>query len=215
MARNHYGIYSGLVEDNTAGAGRLTVKVPALFEDDTVVARPALPYGVFFLPEKGCKVWVQFEGGVSTLPVWTGVQQLADEWPEPPPDGRMLLTRAGHTLHLHDADDKEQVVLTDGGGGHRLTLDKEGATLAHHDGHAVKLTRDGVSVRHGTGTAEIVLTNGNVTIKAGKSSITLSADGVITLNNGSQPLARIGDQGIGNLGAPAPLTPPGNPTVFA
>ncbi|MFE0250669.1 phage baseplate assembly protein V [Streptomyces sp. NPDC059010] len=200
MARDHYGIYSGLVKDNTAGAGRLTVTVPALFEDDTVLARPALPYGVFFLPEKGCKVWVQFEGGESTLPVWTGVQQLSDEWPEPPPAGRMLLTKAGHTLHLHD---------------------KDGVTLTHHDGHAVKFTRDGASVRHGTGTAEIVLAKGNVTIKAGASSISLSADGVaisgpkITLNNGSLPLARLTDQGIGNLGAPVSLILPGNPTVLA
>ena len=79
MPDKYFGKYSGLVVDNMdpEQLGQLRVSVPAIFpEDELMLARPALPYGIFFVPEVGTKVWVEFEGGDTGLPIWTGVQSV-------------------------------------------------------------------------------------------------------------------------------------------
>src|SRR4051812_8575714 len=105
MADPYYGVYGGGVDTNDAGQGGLGVRVPAVFPGGEVIeARPCLPYGVLFLPESGDKVWVQFEGGEPTLPLWTGVQQTGDAWPDDPapPGARTLRTPSDHRLVLDD-----------------------------------------------------------------------------------------------------------------
>src|SRR6516162_8127190 len=93
----YFGKYTGIVQDNRDDQklGQLTVTVPSIFDSsETVVARPALPYGFFFVPENQAKVWVEFEGGDTGLPLWTGVQYVAGEWPPEasinPPQKRVI-----------------------------------------------------------------------------------------------------------------------------
>src|SRR6185369_16812132 len=84
MAEGYFGKYTGIVKDNgdDEKLGQVMVSVPALFPPaELVVARPALPFGYYFVPEKEAKVWVEFEGGNSDLPLWTGLQYVAGEWP--------------------------------------------------------------------------------------------------------------------------------------
>lgn len=70
MPETCFGKYTGIVKDNRDDQklGHLKVFVPAIFpaddEEDVVIARPALPYGFYFVPEKDAKVWVEFEGGI-------------------------------------------------------------------------------------------------------------------------------------------------------
>ena len=53
MADRYHGVYGALVDGNDAGEGVLSVTIPAVFPaGEAVQARPCLPYGVLFLPEK-------------------------------------------------------------------------------------------------------------------------------------------------------------------
>src|SRR2546423_11085755 len=109
MPDKYFGKYSGLVVDNMdpEQLGQLRVSVPAIFpEDELMLARPALPYGIFFVPEVGTKVWVEFEGGDTGLPIWTGVQSVPGEWATEaqaePPRKRLIKTPAEHLILFND-----------------------------------------------------------------------------------------------------------------
>jgi uncharacterized protein involved in type VI secretion and phage assembly len=74
-----FGKYRGVVRDNadTLGRGRLLVVVPQVLEDQEVWAMPCVPYagkdrGFFAMPEKDTGVWIEFEAGNPSFPIWTG-----------------------------------------------------------------------------------------------------------------------------------------------
>jgi uncharacterized protein involved in type VI secretion and phage assembly len=77
---HHFGKYSGKVVDNAdpLKKGRLKVEVPDVFGAGVGVwALPCVPYagsqvGFKSLPEAGTNVWVEFEKGDVSYPVWTG-----------------------------------------------------------------------------------------------------------------------------------------------
>ena len=129
MADLYFGKYSGIVRDNRDAdeLGILLVSVPTIFpEDEQVPARAALPYGMFFVPENETHVWVEFEGGDTASPLWTGVQHVAGTWaPEArknPPTVRAFKTAAGHLLLFDDTEGSESVLLVDGKNAHELTF---------------------------------------------------------------------------------------------
>jgi phage baseplate assembly protein gpV len=72
----YFGVYRGLVVDNKDPQGhrRVTVKVPQLTGD--FVSDWAWPQENGFakvqVPDIGEGVWVMFEGGNSSYPIWTG-----------------------------------------------------------------------------------------------------------------------------------------------
>ena len=79
--RSHFfGKYRGKVVDNNdllGGRGRLQVTVPAVLGDNPVWAVPCVPYagpdvGFFYLPPVDAGVWIEFEGGDPSYPVWAG-----------------------------------------------------------------------------------------------------------------------------------------------
>jgi hypothetical protein len=75
-----YGKYRGVIVDNhdvLKNKGRLKVKVPAVLGEEEVWAMPCVPYagkdvGLFLTPEKDTGVWVEFEAGDVSHPIWTG-----------------------------------------------------------------------------------------------------------------------------------------------
>jgi len=118
MADKHFGKYTGIVVENRDddNLGRLQVSVPSILEeDDLITAVPALPYGYFFVPEVGNKVWVEFEGGELGLPLWTGVQYVPGEWADEgianPPQKRVVRSPTGNYLLLSDRQGEEGVKL--------------------------------------------------------------------------------------------------------
>ena len=72
----YFGVYRGLVVDNKDPQGhrRVTIKVPQLTGD--FVSDWAWPQENGFakvqVPDIGEGVWVMFEGGNSSYPIWTG-----------------------------------------------------------------------------------------------------------------------------------------------
>jgi hypothetical protein len=243
----YFGKYSGVVKDNRddTDQGIVTVTVPTIFPaDEIVAARPALPYGVFFVPEVDTGVWVEFEGGDSEFPLWTGVQHTQATWaPEAavsPPTARAVRTPSGHLLVFDDTSGSESVLLTDGVHSHLLRFDADGVTVTDGtNGHEVVLSSSGITVTdgvnqhsvvldssgvglvHGGGSTRVALAPASLTLSSGASSIELAASGVtitgpqVKLGGAGAALGvmRLTDQGIGNLGAPVPLMPPGSLVV--
>jgi hypothetical protein len=214
MADGYFGIYAAAVTANDDGGGVLQVKVPSLFPNgEAVAARPALPYGVLFLPEVGSKVWVQFEGGEPTLPVWTGVHQLDDEWDTDPapPAARVLRSRTDQRVVLDDTSGSEGVSVLHGGKAHAVRLDAAGVVVEHDAGHRLTLSSSSVTIE--VGQAKVVVETGTVTISLGASSLEVGPAGitvkgpVVQLGGAVAPVVRAGvDIGVGNLGAPVVMT---------
>lgn len=131
----YYGKYSGEVIDNhdTDQAGKITVKVQSVFGKDLqVVARPCLPYGHFFIPAVGTKVWVEFEAGDPNFPIWVGTWYPAGATPPKaalnPPDNRVIQTASGHTIEVMDKDTEEKIVIKHKGNSF-ISIDKDGTVI--------------------------------------------------------------------------------------
>lgn len=221
MAEQYFGKYTGIVADNRDAEvlGRVKVSVPAIFPpDETVLARPALPYGFCFVPEKGAKVWVEFEGGDPGLPLWTGVQYVAGEWPPEgkadPPQYRVVRSAAGHVLLFDDKAGEEKVEIADGAHHHRITLSSDGITL-EHGGSGHRLTIGSGNIRAELdGGAAIELSGSGVKVDGGMGVVEVKGS-TIRLGEGALQVLRVGDSGIGNLGAPVIMTVAGNTKVLA
>lgn len=178
------GKYRGTVEDveDPMQAGRLRVKVPAVLGADEVSgwALPCVPFagdgvGLVTLPEVGAQVWVEFEGGDPSFPIWTGCLWSGSEGSHPLPDAaaegghqvRLLRTPKGHELLLDDQDDAESITIRD------------------KHGNEILLNGDGISIVEAGGSSQIVLTDSDITIEVGGSSLTIS-DSKIELTASSE-----------------------------
>jgi uncharacterized protein involved in type VI secretion and phage assembly len=114
--RNHYfGKYRGTVIDNDdpTRRARLKVRVPDVLGELEVWAMPSVPYagnkvGFFFLPDPKCGVWVEFEAGNKSFPIWSGCFWADDQLPEQATGAlkKVLRTKAS-TLVLDD--DKHEI----------------------------------------------------------------------------------------------------------
>jgi hypothetical protein len=75
-----YGKYRGTVSNNVdpEGTARVQVTCPAVFGDGRLNwALPASPFagsgvGLVLVPPVGANVWVEFEGGDTRRPIWSG-----------------------------------------------------------------------------------------------------------------------------------------------
>jgi type VI secretion system (T6SS) baseplate-like injector VgrG len=77
--RQYWGKYRGTVieNDDPLAMGRLLVEAPQVPAVAENWAMPCVPYagfqvGFFAMPEIGANVWVEFEGGNPSFPIWTG-----------------------------------------------------------------------------------------------------------------------------------------------
>ena len=198
MGSEYFGKYSGIVKDNSddQNLGQLQVSVPALFPpDDLVAARPALPYGLFFVPEKDQRVWVEFEGGDPGLPIWTGVQSIPGAWPDEakanPPQKRVIKTASGHVLAFDDKSGEEGIQVTDGVNKHSVTLNKDGIQVT--DGvnkHSVTLNNNGIQVTDGVNKHSVTLNKDGIQVTDGVNNhnVTLNKDGIDVTKGGSLAL---------------------------
>jgi phage gp45-like len=188
-----YGKYSGEVVDDRDEnqRGALKVKVPAVLDELEVWARPCLPYGHFFIPPVGTKLWVEFEGGDTAHPLWVGTWYADGEVPAParvsPPSARVLQTASGHSVELDDTAGEERVLVR-----HKadsfVSVDKDGsvlvanqkganlylnardgqATLTAEHGHMVTLTGDGITLATREGVTLELTAAGKVKVNAAK-----------------------------------------------
>lgn len=130
----YYGKYRGLVEENDdpKNMGRLKAKVPELLGDEvTGWALPCVPYagdgsGQYTIPEPDTGVWIEFEGGDLSRPIWTGCWWGKDELPEDEggssgePSTRILRSEEGLMVSLDD--DGKKIRVSDENGNNLLEI---------------------------------------------------------------------------------------------
>lgn len=165
--QHFFGKYRGTVVsvDDPEEMGMISVKVPGVFKEDFEVqkAMPCVPFagkdhGFVTIPEVGDGVWVEFEGGNPSQPIWSGFWWASGEMPDPKgPLVRTFITTAGHKLILDDDGNKVQ--------------------LLHKDGGEITTTDNDITIK--IGDTSIVLTKDDITMKVGASptapSIKISA----------------------------------------
>ncbi|MEO7651420.1 MAG: phage baseplate assembly protein V [Bryobacteraceae bacterium] len=131
-----FGKYRGIVTDNNdpTGRGRLEVLVPAVMSGQPVWAMPCVPYagknmGLYAIPEKGTGVWIEFEAGNTSYPIWVGCFWGDGQAPRNAQDGeskpalKILRTEKGLMLTLDDS--AEVITLSDSSGANVISIEAQ------------------------------------------------------------------------------------------
>jgi phage baseplate assembly protein gpV len=128
LRSRYFGKYRGMVSEIDAATMRVRATVPALSEQDLGWATPCVPYagpdvGFTMLPEVGSGVWIEFEAGDLSYPIWVGCYWHDGEVPgDSTEDKKAIFTSAGSlvldneagSLTLEDMDGNKVVVDADG-----------------------------------------------------------------------------------------------------
>jgi uncharacterized protein involved in type VI secretion and phage assembly len=157
-ARSRYfSKYRGTVKDNAdpTNRGRLKVEVPAVLGTLTAWAMPCVPYagkgvGFYSLPEAGTGVWVEFEAGDPSYPIWTGCFWADNELPDKGGAAVKIWKTDEVTVRV---DDKAKELKAEVSGGAKLTMKKDAETKAGENTHTV--SSNGVVSKVGKNKAEI------------------------------------------------------------
>jgi len=146
-----YGKYRGIVTDVDAGTMRIKANVPAVLPGaPTGWCAPCVPYagpqvGFLMLPEVGSGVWIEFEGGDVSFPIWTGCYWSVGDVPSSAAaDVKSIVTTAG-TLSFDNGGDS---VTLAGSAQNTVVLDSSGATVTAGTGK-IEVGASGVSVNSG------------------------------------------------------------------
>ena len=94
-----------------------------------------------------------------------------------------------------------------------VVLGGSGVAVQTNTGQKVELTSSGVTIQTAAG-QKIEMTPAGITIDAGPTLVTITG-AVVKLGPGAVPVIRIGDMGVGNLGAPVVMTVSTNTMVLA
>lgn len=178
VENRYYGKYRGKITDtqDPKQLGRLKAKVPELLGDQEIGwALPCLPYGgtkdtgLFLVPEVGSNVWIEFESGNLSHPIWTGTWWSEPSGNEVPSEAQMteptvkiLKTKAGHRIELHDSDGQEKILITNKDGS-IVEMDYSGTVISSDNGRSsIKLDAQGITLSRGAN--KIKITDISVTI---------------------------------------------------
>jgi hypothetical protein len=179
LDNRYYGKHRGYVSNVTdpLSLGRLKAYVPRLLgEAETGWAMPCAPYagpdqGLYTVPDVGAGVWIEFEGGDLSRPIWSGTwwgkpgnedigqadstaraAPAASEIPKEhyperivEPGVRMLKTATGHYILLDDRQGSARVEIRDYVG-NRIILSSEGLQV---------LVNNETTVNEGSQSAEV------------------------------------------------------------
>ena len=166
-AAPHYGKYRGIVTDNQDpnNLGRLKARVPEVLLDvETGWALPAAtPYsgdgsGLYTVPEPGAGVWIEFEAGDVSRPIWSGCW-----WG----DGQLPKNNSGTA-----ATPSMKIIRSEQG--LMVTMDDDGQTIH-------------VSDQNGQNMLEIQVQPGKITIK-GATKAVVEAPQIELVENSTHPV---------------------------
>jgi hypothetical protein len=151
-----FGRYRGLVREIGTGAnlGLIKVIIPGIYgsrelspwaEPAPALAGPG--YGALILPQEDDYVWVDFEEGNPSSPVWSGACWASPE--EVPsdlgPQARGLRSPQGHRVIVDDENDSIQIIHRTGA---RLVIEDKTITLQAAKGKIV-LSESGIDFNDG------------------------------------------------------------------
>jgi uncharacterized protein involved in type VI secretion and phage assembly len=146
-----FGKYRGTVTDVDAATMRIKANVPAVLPNvPTGWCTACVPYagpqvGFIMLPEVGSGVWIEFEGGDVSFPIWSGCFWRSDEVPsDASATVKTIVTSAGSIAFDNDAS---SVALTDASSD-SVTL-SGGAVTTESGGGKIVADASGVSLNDG------------------------------------------------------------------
>jgi len=130
----YFGKYRGIVKDNEdpEKLGRIRALVPEVLED--VVsgwALPCTPYagtgtGQYTIPPKDAGVWIEFEAGDVSRPVWTGCWWASDSLPQDNAGNRttppLKIIRSEKGLMVTMDDGSQTITVSDSNGNNMVEI---------------------------------------------------------------------------------------------
>ena len=132
----YFGKYRGRVTDNNdpTGRGRLQVLVPAVMGEEAVWSLPCMPYagnnmGTYLMPEIDTGVWVEFEAGNPSYPIWVGCFWGDGQAPhdaagsDASPPLKIVRTKEGLMITLNDAE--RVISVSDADGSNVVSIDAQ------------------------------------------------------------------------------------------
>ncbi|MFQ5793433.1 MAG: phage baseplate assembly protein V [Candidatus Bipolaricaulia bacterium] len=135
MHSRYFGKYRGLVRDvdDPENLGRIIAQVPEVYgeEVDSPWALPSIPYsgdgeGQFMIPPIGAGVWIEFEAGDVSRPIWSGCWWGGGELPKDnsgtaaTPPLKIIRSEKGLMVTLDDGS--QTITLSDEKGSNMLTI---------------------------------------------------------------------------------------------
>jgi uncharacterized protein involved in type VI secretion and phage assembly len=141
-----FGKYRATIvnSEDATSRGRVKVRVPAVMGSAEIWALPCLPLagpgmGAYLIPEVGAGVWVEFEAGDPSYPIWSGgywgdgQAPVDNEGTSASATLKVIRSKEGLMVTLND---KEQVI---------TVSDKEGKNVVTIDVTAGKITVKGAT----------------------------------------------------------------------
>jgi type VI secretion system (T6SS) baseplate-like injector VgrG len=156
-----YGKYRGVVADTNdpLQVGRLQARVPeVLGEAQSGWALPCAPYGgagcgLFTIPPVGAGVWIEFEAGDPSRPVWTGTWWGTGDVPSDEQGAtaqtttKILRSEFGLIVSLDDS--KKTITLSDSSGTNLISIKTTEGTIDVKSSTSV--TIEASTIYHGQG----------------------------------------------------------------
>ncbi len=152
LRNRFFGKYRGSVTDVDPGTLRIKANVPSVLPGaSTGWCRPCVPYagngvGFAFIPEVGSGVWIEFEGGDVSYPIWAGCYwRDGEQPPDATPSVKTIVTKSGHKFLLDD--DAGTITITDSSN-NKITLSSDGIAL-QRGSSSIELSDSEVNINDG------------------------------------------------------------------
>lgn len=134
LSSRFYGKYRGVVTEVDEATFRVKAKLAGVLADQTTGwARPCVPFaakgiGMAFLPAVGAGVWIEFEGGDVSYPIFSGYYWNDGENPaDATSKVHAIITEGGVKILLNDSP--ASITITDKGDT-KIILDASGVTIS-------------------------------------------------------------------------------------
>jgi uncharacterized protein involved in type VI secretion and phage assembly len=137
----HYGKYRGIVTDNQdpRNLGRIRARVPeVLARVESGWALPCAPYagdgsGHYAVPAPGAGVWIEFEAGDVSRPLWSGCwwseRQLPEDESGTAATPAMKILRSEEGLLVSLNDDERKISISDAAGNNFVRIEVEAGKI--------------------------------------------------------------------------------------
>lgn len=161
------GKYAGSVHANSdpQQMGRVQVSCPAVLGDAVVWALPCVPYagkgvGLYFIPPEGAGVWIEFEAGDVSRPIWTGCYWAKGDLPADAAsaDIKLIATDAA----LVKIDDAAAEVTISNSSDASTVWAADVVTEAGQATHSISAS--GVTSESAAGTGKVVVSDSGVSV---------------------------------------------------
>ena len=151
--KKYLGKYRGIVTKNMdpEGLGRIRTKVPSVMDEKELGwALPCVPYagnnvGFFFMPPLGSDVWIEFEDGDVSRPIFSGCFWSKFEIPNRNIDPDIKCIKTEHaTISINDKSGSNKIEIKSSKD-QKIIVTKDSIEIVH-EGCSVKISGSEVSI---------------------------------------------------------------------